>query len=212
MTDANSDPRSQRPLVVELLARTARPFRKLGGRVMGRLEQTLHPVRRRRAVRKLRDAGPLDHILVLCHGNVCRSPYVERRLRMVFHDRNGDAGEDPPRVTSAGWVGPGRPADSTARRVAAERGVDLAGHESQLLPPACPAPSTLVVVMTGRQARRAGRVLENATIVHLGDLDTDAYPRRDIEDPWGKSADAFERIFDRLDRAVDRIASTWDRA
>ena len=59
-------------------------------------------------------------ILVVCTGNICRSPIGERLLRQQLPGRQ---------VTSAGIFGlEGRPADASAQAVALRHGLSLEGH------------------------------------------------------------------------------------
>ena len=69
-------------------------------------------------------------ILVICTGNICRSPIGERLLRRLL---------PAARVDSAGICGlEGRTADSQATEIAAERGTLLEGHVARrLTPPWC---------------------------------------------------------------------------
>jgi protein-tyrosine phosphatase len=70
-------------------------------------------------------------ILVLCTGNVCRSPIAEALLRAALRAR---LGEGAPAVTSAGtagWEGSGAMPESVA--AAAEHGVDISDHSARRL-------------------------------------------------------------------------------
>jgi hypothetical protein len=39
----------------------------------------------------------------------------------------------------------------------------------------------------------------------LGDLDPLPIATRTITDPWGRTADVFDLVFDRIDRCVDEL-------
>jgi protein-tyrosine phosphatase len=68
----------------------------------------------------------MTSILVICTGNICRSPMAEGLLRDALQRR---LAEHAPEVSSAGtggWVGSGAMPESV--RAAAELGVDIAGH------------------------------------------------------------------------------------
>ncbi|GBC86233.1 Protein-arginine-phosphatase [bacterium HR12] len=88
-------------------------------------------------------------ILVVCTGNVCRSPIAEGFLRTVLEERLGD---DAPLVASAGTAGwEGAPATPEAVAAAAELGVDIAGHRARALRAEHVLAADLVVTMTREQ-------------------------------------------------------------
>lgn len=180
--------------------------RRLARRLRYLPDRLLHPRRRERAERRLRvarEAAPL-RILILCHGNICRSPYAAARLRARLDGSDGPVD----RVESAGFIGPGRAPPPAARTVAGERGVDVSGHRSSLATPARARDADLVVVMTARQARRAREALSapRDCVVVLGDLDPRDVERRDILDPVERPERVFREVFHRIDRCVGRLA------
>ena len=59
-------------------------------------------------------------ILVVCTGNICRSPLGERYLRKLLPDRQIDSAGTQALV--------GHNADQSAMKVAAEHGISLEGH------------------------------------------------------------------------------------
>jgi protein-tyrosine phosphatase len=159
-------------------------------------EWLLRPLRRRTVVRRLQRRPALRGILIVCHGNVCRSPYAAALLRRMLA-----ASFDAAHVESAGFVLPGRPCPRWAVEVAAQRGVDLSGHRSRVVTPADVRSADLVVVMDASQ-RDLVRVLFGGDPVVLGELDPEASERRDIEDPVEQPKEAFERSYARIDRCM----------
>jgi len=78
-------------------------------------------------------------ILVVCTGNICRSPIGERLLRQYLPDRD---------ITSAGIFGlEGCPADDCAQDVAWRHGISLDGHVARRLTPGLMQESDLILVM-----------------------------------------------------------------
>lgn len=76
-------------------------------------------------------SDPMATILVVCTGNVCRSPMAEGFLRSSLDGRFGD---DAPLVASAGTAGwEGSPAMDESVQAAAEREVDISGHVARRL-------------------------------------------------------------------------------
>jgi protein-tyrosine phosphatase len=68
----------------------------------------------------------MSGILVVCTGNVCRSPMAEGFLRAALEERLRDAAPAVTSAGTAGWEGAGAMDESI--RAAAERGVDIRGH------------------------------------------------------------------------------------
>lgn len=87
-------------------------------------------------------------VLLVCTGNICRSPIAkgflaERSTRLL-----GGA----LRVRSAGtWAHPGYPATDEAAAAAAERGIDIAEHRSVAFTPELAGWADLVLSMTADQ-------------------------------------------------------------
>lgn len=92
-------------------------------------------------------------ILVVCTGNICRSPIAEGVLRVLLEERLADAA---PLVASAGTAGwDGRPATEEAVAAAAELGVDIAGHRARALRPDHVRAADLVIGMSAEHVERA---------------------------------------------------------
>jgi protein-tyrosine phosphatase len=158
----------------------------------------LHPYRRARARRRLREIAP-GSVLFVCVGNVCRSPYAERVL--------GREGNGAVRAVSAGIMGPGRRPPAKALEVARARGVEHADHTSRVLTRDLIEATDVLFVFDRHNARslpKRGRRADR--IFWLGDFDPQWAGRRAILDPWGKPIDEFERTFERIERCVREVA------
>ncbi|HEV8382698.1 MAG TPA: hypothetical protein VGQ29_14010 [Gemmatimonadales bacterium] len=173
---------------------------------MGRTPQRLlHSLRRRKTLEGLRGRARPDSVLVVCHGNICRSPFAAALLRRAL----GPVGV---RVDSAGFVRAERPAPPEAVAAAARRGVDLADHRSRLLTPDLARAADLIVVMDPVQQRhmreRFGRAMRD--LIVLGDLDP-APPKggrvRTIRDPIGQGSAVFETSYSRIERCIAGLVS-----
>ncbi|HKB47786.1 MAG TPA: hypothetical protein VKC57_08820, partial [Ktedonobacterales bacterium] len=115
-------------------------------RLRGAPDRLLHPLRRRRALAALRRRSGPAAVLVVCHGNICRSPFAAGLLSRTL----GPAGM---LVASAGFVGPGRVVPAEGSIAAARRGIDLSEHRSHLLTPVLAAEAQVIIVMDMRQQR-----------------------------------------------------------
>ena len=172
-------------------------------------DRLLHGWRHRAAFARQSATGHPNHVLILCYGNICRSPYAEARLRRMVEER----GWRGIVVESAGFIGPGRTANDSAQRAAQARGIDLAGHRSRTVNHALAASASLLIVMSRAQARDAVREagVPASRLELLGDLDPEEVLQRDIPDPYGESAEVFERVFDRIDRCLSDLVQAWGR-
>src|SRR6266542_2985353 len=71
-----------------------------------------------------------ENVLIVCVGNICRSPMAEGLLRARF------VGHRRARIESAGLAAlEGRPADPIAVELLAERGIDISAHRARQLTP-----------------------------------------------------------------------------
>ncbi|HDR2621088.1 TPA: protein tyrosine phosphatase [Enterobacter chuandaensis] len=137
-----------------------------------------------------------NSILVVCTGNICRSPIGERLLRQHLPDAQ---------VTSAGIFGlEGRPADAAARAVALRHGVSLEGHVARKVTRFLLQKSDLILVMEPEHLRFIASIApENRgkSLLFGQWLET-----KDIPDPYHKSREAFEYVFEQLGKASQEWA------
>ena len=87
----------------------------------------------------------MARVLVVCTGNVCRSPIAEGLIRAAFEARMI---RDVPEVTSAGTMGwTGSSADPASIQAAREYGIDISGHVARRLDPDEVARATVIIGM-----------------------------------------------------------------
>lgn len=156
---------------------------------------------------RLADLEPGARILVLCHGNICRSPFAAALLARKLESA-GFEGE----VDSAGFIGPGRPSPPQLLELAAERGVDLSGHRSRLVTGPEAGRADLIFVMNPRQYRAVVDGLDQPPekVALLGDLDPDPIETRAIPDPFGRSREVMDSVLDRIERCVTEAVGRLD--
>src|SRR5256885_14752348 len=93
-------------------------------------DRLLHNGRRRAALAALASAARVPaSVLVICNGNIFRSPFAAAVLRRALELR----GLGRVRVDSAGFAGAGRPTPADPVAAAARRAIDLSRHASQLV-------------------------------------------------------------------------------
>ena len=169
-------------------------------------DRWLHTQRHRRAIAFIPALGAGDRVLVVCHGNVCRSPYAAAALSRSLHGTGL-------LVDSAGFVGPGRPVPAHAQIAGLELGVNLTGHRSQLISETLLRESKLVIVMDVAQRGLLRRREPSYTLQQLlGDLDPLAIEKRAIRDPWNQSLPVFTDVFRRIERCTVVLALAIEAA
>lgn len=136
-----------------------------------------------------------SHVLVLCVGNICRSPTAEYLLRA-----RAEAAGQAMEVASAGLGAlVGHEADPLAREVAAEHGLDLAPHRARQLTGEMLRQHDLVLVMEDWQRREleAAHGFAKGRIHLLG-----KWNNMEIADPYKKPRAEFERAWDQIEECV----------
>lgn len=163
------------------------------------LDRWLHPRRRARAARRLRELRPRS-VLFLCLGNVCRSPYAEA----VFNQTHGSRLV----ARSAGFIGPGRPPPEHALAAARATGVEHGEHRSKTVTPALLADADVIFVFDRFHIQRLRRIpgAPLDRVLWLGDFEPEWAGRRAILDPWGKPPEDFVFAFARIRRCVDEVS------
>lgn len=134
-----------------------------------------------------------NSILVVCAGNICRSPTAEYILKDKLDDKLIE-------VASAGLTAlVDKPAEVTAVEISRQNGVDLTPHLGQQLTSKLIAKYSLILVMEER---------------HLTDLHSQ-YPQargktfllgkwigdKEVPDPYRKSQEAFEHVYQLIEQA-----------
>jgi protein-tyrosine-phosphatase len=136
-------------------------------------------------------------VLVVCHGNIIRSPFAERLLK----DRLGSRTQ--PTISSAGvYAISGNPAHQNALATAMRRAIDLDGHAASLLSRERVAASDVILVMDVWQLVELVRRFPEARQKTF--LFTCLAPEVPLEvnDPINGDRAMFEACFDHITRAA----------
>ncbi len=183
----------------------AEVWERVREKVLSRVDRVTHTSDRKAAkLRTTRRARP-GRVVLVCYGNICRSPYAAAYLRRRLAE-DGIKGVD---VDSAGLIGPGRPANEQGAAIALSRGIDLSGHQSKLFHKPDFDQSTLILVMTHNQratlVRQFGVGPEQIEL--FGDFDPTDPPHREIRDPYGEPDGVFLEVFAQIERSAEGLSS-----
>jgi len=138
-----------------------------------------------------------DRVLVVCDGNICRSPTVEAMLKREKPNMT---------VSSAGLVGlEGSDMEPTAREVAQQHGLHCGPHAARKLTSEMCRDNDLILVMESRQKDRLSLRYPEASGKTF--LLTNWNGKHDIPDPYKRGRDAFERIYPMMEAAT----SAWTK-
>ncbi|KAI3595331.1 Low molecular weight protein-tyrosine-phosphatase, Etp [Cupriavidus necator H850] len=131
-------------------------------------------------------------VLVVCIGNICRSPMAEGLLKQALPETN---------VISAGLGAlVGQPADPHAVELMRDHGVDISGHRAQRVSGAMTMRPDLILVMDNEQRQEIQRLYPFTTgrIFRLGEPG-----KFDVPDPYREARRAFENALQLIQRGVE---------
>lgn len=143
----------------------------------------------------------ITSVLVVCVGNICRSPTGERLLKRALPEK---------RIASAGLSAlKGYPADQTASEVAALHGLSLEGHHAQQLTASMCRDFDLILVMEKRHIEQVNRIdpAARGKTMLLGHW----LNQQEIADPYRKSREAFEEVYGLLENATQKWVNVLSR-
>jgi protein-tyrosine-phosphatase/predicted ATP-grasp superfamily ATP-dependent carboligase len=164
----------------------------------------LPPLPKRETLQLAWQRAEAPHLLFLCQGNICRSPYAEHKARQLL-----DAAPLRVTVSSAGMIPKnGRASPKEAVVAAQALGIDLQTHTSRHAQPSLVDQATWIVVFDNinRRALLARYPHLADRVVMLGNCA--AHPAREIADPDGQDVPVFRDTYDRIDECVGRLLST----
>lgn len=136
-----------------------------------------------------------DSILVICTGNICRSPIGERLLRRALPYKTIDSAGVGALVNHA--------ADASAIRVADKYGLSLDGHKGRQFTSALGRQYDLLLVMELSHLEQVSRIapeVRGKTMLFGHWLNS-----KEIPDPYRKSDEAFDSVY----QLIDQASQSW---
>ena len=134
----------------------------------------------------------IHRILIVCVGNICRSPMAEVVLRRHLGEGNDVV------VESAGLAAlVGNSVDPVAERVLADHGLTASGHVARQVTEAMLSQADLVLAMQRRHLGAIHAIAPQARgksfLVGKWQGDTE------VPDPYGKTRPAFEAVYAQIE-------------
>lgn len=149
----------------------------------------------------LRAVSAAGSVLFVCHGNINRSAFAEKKLLGLL------GGTARLRVASAGLIPEaGRPTGATSHAVAAELGVQLSGHRSTALTPELLEQFDLVFYMEPAHRAALGRMNPQAMSKCFPLAALESRGPVTIPDPEGQGRDVFRATYGRIAVCVSELA------
>ncbi|MEI6454755.1 MAG: low molecular weight protein-tyrosine-phosphatase [bacterium] len=150
-------------------------------------------------------------VLFVCTGNICRSPLAEGILRDKLSKRGTDI-----QVDSCGFESfhKGDPPDQRALSIARKRGIDISGHASRLFTIRDFDAFDRIYVMDASHYGKLMRLARNETDRRKVDYILNIlHPGKNIPvpDPWYEDLAAFEKVYNILEPACEKIALELDK-
>jgi protein-tyrosine phosphatase len=141
-----------------------------------------------------------EHILVLCTGNVCRSPLGAALLKKKLPDKH---------IESAGLAAlTGSPADESFRHLAQMDAIELHAHKARQVTQQMLLEADLILVMSESQHELLAQthpIVTGKTLLFGRWLFDSATGKQGVEipDPYQKSKEAFQYVYAVLNEAAD---------
>ncbi|MEL7883205.1 protein tyrosine phosphatase [Serratia marcescens] len=137
-----------------------------------------------------------NSILVVCVGNICRSPTGERLLQKCMPEK---------KISSAGLSAlVGKPADEMAQEVALSHELSLENHEGKQLTAKMCREFDLILVMEKSHIEAVCRLAPEVRGKTM--LFGRWIGPREIADPYRQSREAFEFVYGLLDQSAQKWA------
>ena len=155
------------------------------------------------------------NVLIVCTGNICRSPTGEGVLRHLVRERGL---EERVRVASAGThdYHVGEPPDTRSMKHASQRGYDLSAQRAMQIEKAHFDEFDSILAMDRGHLRILKQMQPSGSRAKLG-LFLDAsgqWKGEDVPDPYYGGAAGFEQVLDMVEEAgarwLDRIEAELD--
>src|SRR5213076_938070 len=172
-----------------------------------------HPCRaaaRGRTARAVTEQPKTTKILLVCTGNICRSPLAAALLQRALTER-GVEGMDVSSAGTGAWDG--APVSEGAYLVGLERGLDLSAHRARLLTRELVDQADLILTMARHHRARVDELGGESHVFVLGEYAGREGDEAEVSDPFGGNLEVYRdtcaELEALLDTAVERIVKEF---
>lgn len=133
-----------------------------------------------------------NNILIVCVGNICRSPTAEALFKQKFPTKQ---------IRSCGLSASiGHPADKNAMTIARHHQINLESHQAQQINEQLCSQADIILVME----KEHSDLITNSNIILKGKTFLLGHwlNNKEIPDPYKQDIEAFEFVFQLIDEAV----------
>ncbi len=145
----------------------------------------------------------IKQVLLVCTGNICRSPLGEALLRRTLKER-GIEGIDVASAGTGAWDG--APASEGAYLVGLERGLDLSGHRARLLTRELVEEADLILTMARHHRARVDELGGEGRVFVLGEYAGRDVDEAEVSDPFGGDLEVYRHTCVELEALVGNTA------
>ncbi len=151
-------------------------------------------------------------ILLVCTGNICRSPLAAALMQRALSERGVD-GIDVSSAGTGAWDG--APVSEGAYLVGLEQGLDLSGHRARLLTRDVVEQSDLILTMARHHRARVDELGGEGRVFVLGEYAGRSGDAAEVSDPFGGDLEVYRdtsaELATLVAAAVDRIVTEAGR-
>ena len=144
----------------------------------------------------------MKRILLVCTGNICRSPLGAALMQRTLAERSAQGVE----VTSAGtgaWDG--APVSEGAYLVGLERGLDLSGHRARLLTRELVEQADVILTMARHHRARVDELGGEGRVFVLGEYAGREGDDAEVSDPFGGDLEVYRDTCAELEALIAAV-------